>query len=110
MGRTLKERQSPAPRLGMGATQLCNPHRRAFTVVRLINPRTVVVQEDQAWRTDNNGVSDQQEYRFACNPYAPEVTVTLRKHGYWVAKGEPNEGTPYIMGLREKYHDYSKTQ
>jgi len=100
--------KSPEPFVGMGATALSASDRHAFTVVKIVGAKTIVVQEDDAKRTDNNGMSDQQSYEYTPNPEAPRITVTLRKDGRWVEKGGSiRNGRTYVLGFRRKYHDFS---
>jgi hypothetical protein len=97
----------PDPVVGMGATRLSWTDRDPFTIVEVIDARTIVVQEDEARRIDRNGMSECQTYEFTPDPDARRVTLTFRKNGRWVEKGSPMGGTPYAVGHREKYHDYS---
>jgi hypothetical protein len=101
-------RQNVPPAVGMGATELCYTDRHAYTIVEVVSPKEIVVQQDTAIRTDKNGMSESQDYRFEANPNAKRVTVTLRKNGRWVVKGESaKNGTCYAVGGRSEYHDYS---
>jgi hypothetical protein len=106
--RVMEQSASPTPELGMGATELCYSDRRAYTVVLLIDAKTIVAQADHAVRTDNNGMSDSQSYRYEPNPEGRTVTLTLRKNGNWIEKGQPmKNGTVFALGYRNAYYDYS---
>lgn len=108
INRVMERVASPTPELGMGATELCYTDRHAFTVVEIIDAKTVVVQADKAIRTDSNGMSDSQSYEYEPNPDGHKVTVTLRKNGHWVVKGEPmRNGKVFSIGRRSEYHDFS---
>jgi hypothetical protein len=97
------------PTVGDGATMLGWSDRHPYTVIEVSpNGRTVVVQEDFAVRTDNYGMSDCQSYEYSRNPDGRTSTVTLRKNGRWVVKGQGlKNGTGFAMGSRRKYYDYS---
>jgi len=96
------------PTVGMGATRLMYTDRSPYTVIG-ISPsgREITVQEDQAIRLDHNGMSESQEYRYEPDPKGSTAVLTLRKNGRWIAKGEPMSGTPYAIGYRRRYYDYS---
>lgn len=95
------------PTVGSGATRLGWTDRHPYTVIEVLSPRRVVLQEDTAVRVDNNGMSESQEYEFHANPQGQKVTVTLRKNGRWVEQGESIKGTAYSLGYKSKYHDFS---
>lgn len=89
--------------VGMGATQLMYADRHAFTVVR-VSPsgKTVWVQQDNATRTDKNGMSESQEYTFTPNKTNPEVRVNKTKHGW-----HSSLHGSFALGYRYEYYDYS---
>lgn len=92
--------------IGMGATRLMVTDRHPYTVVEIINDRTIVVQEDNARRLDRNGQSESQQYEFTPNPNGERVILTKRKDGRWVQKGVPlNAGSNWRIGERMKYID-----
>lgn len=98
----------PTPVVGMGCTRLAWTDRHAFTVVEVVNTKTIKVRQDHAKRIDTNGVSESQTYEYTADPNAPIITVTLRKNGRWVEKGESaKHGTAYSIGSRNEYHDFS---
>lgn len=98
----------PAPEVGMGATRLGWTDRHPYTIVAVLSPTKIVVQEDNAKRTDNNGMSESQTYDYTPNPDAPKRVVTFRNNGRWVEQGESaKNGRAYAVGDREKYEDFS---
>ena len=101
-----RSRQSN-PEVGMGATEIMWTDRRAYTIVEVRNPKTIVVQEDNAKRTDNNGMSESQRYEFTPNLEGEKIVVTLRKNGKWIRRGESQNGRSFVVGYRTAYHDYS---
>ena len=94
------------PEVGMGATLILWSDRHAYTVVEVKSPRTIIVQRDNAKRTDNLGMSESQEYSYTPNPNAPKEVFTFRKNGRWVEKGKSIRNSPLVLGIREEYYDY----
>lgn len=100
--------QDAVPEVGMGATELCYTDRWPFTIIEVINEKTIMVQVDHAQRTDSNGMSECQEYEFTPNTSSEKVVITRRKSGAWIRRGEPMKGgTRFLIGHRSKYHDFS---
>ncbi len=99
----------PQAKVGEGATILYWTDRVAGTIVSVSKTgREIVVQEDKAIRTDSNGMSDAQDYRYEPNPEGIKRTFTLRSNAHWVLKGESlHRGTRAALGIRRHYHDYS---
>lgn len=91
------------PEVGMGATLVSWTDRHPYTIVR-VSPsgKTVWVKEDNYKRTDENGMSECQNYEFTSNDASPEIMVRKKKNGQWASKG-----TKFTLGSRSKYHDYS---
>ena len=79
--------KSAEPTVGMGATEVMYSDRNPFTVIAVITPRKIVVQEDTSTRTDSNGMSDCQSYTYSPNPEGRTRTLTLRKNDRWVPMG-----------------------
>jgi len=94
------------PTVGMGVTELMWSDRHAYTIIEVIDSKTLKVQQDTATRTDSNGMSDSQDYRFEPNPQGHTVIITLRKSGRWMRKGE-QKGSGWTIGSRSEYHDFS---
>lgn len=97
------------PEVGMGATVLMWTDRHAATIVEVVSPTKIRVREDKAIRTDSNGMSESQSYRYEPGPETcVPRTFTLRKNGAWVRLGEPMKGGLRLaVGHRSTYHDYS---
>lgn len=97
------------PEVGMGVTRLGWTDRDPYTVVEILNDKEIVVQADKATRTDTNGMSEVQKYTFSPDPNGRKVTLTLRKDGRWIAKGEKSgrHATGWRIGERMKYYDHS---
>lgn len=91
--------------VGMGATILEWSDRVACTVIAVNKSGTrITIQEDTAIRTDNNGMSDAQSYRYEANPNGPKHTASKRKDGRWRLAGGR---TVVMVGDRRHYHDFS---
>lgn len=98
----------PEPVIGMGATILFYSDRQAATVIEVVSPSKITVREDSAVRTDSNGMSESQEYRYAENPSGRVLVFTKRKNGAWYMEGDRmRNGTIIRLGVRDAYHDYS---
>lgn len=96
----------PKPEIGMGVTFGCWTDRHAGTIVAISKSgKQITVQGDLAIRTDNNGMSECQEYRFERNPDAPKLIfkITSRRGRKAWRCGEYAAG----LGFRRAYHDYS---
>lgn len=101
----LMENIAPAvPEVGMGATILSFSDRHAATVVEILTPKKVVIQRDNAKRTDSNGMSESQDYEFTPDPNGAKIIITLRKNGRWL---EQKGSTVVNLGRRSAYHDFS---
>lgn len=93
------------PEVGMGATYIGWSDREPFTVVEVSKTgHRIVVQADDARRTDSNGMSECQSYEFTPNPNGHRVVATRRKDGSYRVKGGQ---TRILLGVRQKYYDYS---
>jgi len=100
--------KQPVPKVGDGATMLMWTDRRPFTIIEVSKSgKTIKLQEDNAVRTDKNGMSDCQSYEYTRNPDGAIYTATLRKNGKWVRKGDTVKGTNFGIGYRDKHYDYS---
>lgn len=101
-----------APAVGMGATLLSWSDRHPATVVA-VGPQSkaqpglptwVEVTEDEAKRTDSNGMSECQSYEFTTRPDGHRTRYTLRPGGVYRVKGGDRR---ILFGRRDKYHDFS---
>lgn len=108
----------PTPEVGMGATLLSYTDRHAATICSVETIRGTLyisVQEDNAVRTDSNGMSESQEYTYTPNPDGYVKTFRLGKKGMWEAVYKnPETGRWNVsqvgglrIGSRETYHDFS---
>jgi hypothetical protein len=90
------------PVVGDGATEIGWTDRNPYTVIAVSESgKTVTVQEDDYVRVDDNGMSESQRYLFSPNSHGRTYTLRLTRRG-WSYKG-----TVFILGIRQKYHDFS---
>jgi len=93
----------PTPEVGMGITLLSWTDRSAGTI-RRISPsgKTFWFSDDLATRTDTNGMSEMQEYRFETVD-GPQRAAKKAKDGSWKEVG----GGRIRLDSRSAYHDFS---
>ena len=99
------------PEVGMGATYEIGSDCYPYTIVEVINEKTIVVQEDKYEADSSDGKYDyysNQKYTYKPNLDASKKVYTLRKNGCWIKKGEKmrNWGILHI-GHRNAYSDPS---
>lgn len=97
--------KQPEPKVGDPATIIMWTDRHACTVER-VTPSMVVVRHDRAIRTDSNGHSDQQEYRYERDPNGGLVRFRRTRQG-WREEGKRGRGSALAIGTRDHYYDYS---
>lgn len=96
---------SDMPTIGMGATIRIGSDSYPATIIQVTrNGRRIVLQEDNATRTDNNGLSELQEYTYETNSNGTTHIATLRKDGRYRLTGGQ---IPVSLGNRRKYLDPS---
>lgn len=104
------------PEIGDAATVTHWTDRSAATVINVFQKgkyNYVVVQEDNAVRVDDNGLSEIQDYEYTRNPEG--ITSTFRitdngyEHVYLAETGRYNKSDScgLCIGRRQKYHDPS---
>jgi hypothetical protein len=104
----MAQSQEPEVVEGMGATMLMYTDRKPFTIIEVVNQKEIRLQADNYVRTDNNGMSDSQNYEYSPNPLGTIYTATKRKNGHWVTKGHTTKsGTYWGIGHRSAYYDFS---
>jgi hypothetical protein len=105
---------APEPKIGMGATILRWTDRQAGTIIA-VEGDVVHVQHDKATRTDQNGMSDCQDW--SCEPDPGGAVETFRQDGeggYDAVRWNPETKRwnksgrgGLIVGKRDHYHDFS---
>lgn len=104
-------------KVGDGATLISYSDRHAGTVVEMFTKgkaQYVTVQEDNAERIDDNGMSESQEYKFTPNPQGATHTFKLLPGRPWkqVRKNDKGrfvfyDGYGLRLGHRSEYYDFS---
>jgi hypothetical protein len=113
MNRIMESAKPAHPEVGMGATITMYSDRYPATIVGVElfksgpnkgTASVIRVQEDDAVRTDKNGMSEDQDYDYTPNTNNPIITFTRRKNGSFTEKGRTSG---LIVGRRDKYYDFS---
>lgn len=105
----------PEPQVGMGATILAWTDRYAGTITEVRPNGVITVQDDQAIRVDQNGMSECQESRYEPNPHGPLRHFRRRRNGVWsevefnpeTNRWKFSDGLGLRIGERQHYYDYS---
>lgn len=106
--RTLEYAEGKTPEVGMGATECGWSDRHAYEVIEVIDDRHIIVRRLDAKRTDNNGVSDSQDYEFTSNPNNHTCKLFLTKQGRWRERiGRRLGCNGWLVGKAMEYYDYS---
>ncbi len=94
-------------KVGDGATILWFSDRTAVTIIE-IGKNYVKVQKDRAIRTDGNGLSDCQEYKYERNESGEIYTFKKTRKGLYTDNGRSNDyGCRLSFGYRREYYDYT---
>lgn len=95
------------PVKGMGCTIQGHSDRHACTIIRVSESgKTFWCQRDIATRTDNNGMSESQEYTFRPDPsHGTKYEVYKTRDGKnWKVRGA---GLFVLVGIRREFYDFS---
>ncbi len=93
------------PIIGIGATYCIGSDRYAGTIVYVsANKGLIRVRDDHAIRTDDNGMSDAQEYKYEPNEEGEVRTFYRNRLGGY---GNKRRGGYCAVGVRDHHHDYS---
>lgn len=109
----------PAPYVGMGATLLGWTDRYPATIVQICTNKAgeiveIQVQEDDAKRIDQNGMSEDQDYEYTPNTSGTCYRFKKDRKGMWreIRMGDKGRmvftgGRGLRIGEREKYYDFT---
>lgn len=91
------------PEVGMGLTVGIGSDRHAYTIVS-VSPtgKSFTATQDRAIRTDDNGMSDLQTYRFEPIPNGELVRFSSRL-GVWQCV----YGKRITLGVRSAFYDFT---
>ena len=98
---------NPVLKVGLGATMNLWSDRRAMTIVEVVNPKKIVVQENETKCIDY--YAGEYEVLDGIAEYMGRHTFTLRKNGTWVEEGHPKKygSVTLTVGFRRHYIDPS---
>lgn len=92
------------PKVGMGVTECWYSDRKAGSIIEVSpSSRRAKFQYDKAIRTDSNGMSREQEYRYEPDASGIIRTIFLATDGTWRVYGG---GQTVLLNQRNAYHDY----
>lgn len=101
------EEKTPAT-IGAGATIIHWTDREACTIIKVsVSGKSMIIQQDFATRTDDNGMSESQHYQYEPNPKGRTHEARLGKYGWRLKGSSGRRGTKVLVGVRDSYHDYS---
>lgn len=104
--------KNDTPVVGMGVTHILHSDRNAWTVIKVISPKRIVIQRDRSFRVDKNGMSDNQSWEFEPDEQGMTRVITLRSDGRWreagSTKGSTKGSTTYLVGSRDEFYDYTR--
>lgn len=72
----------PRPVVGMGVTECCYSDREPWEIIEVKDEKHITIREMGYERTDKNGMSDCQEYRYFSKPDGAVKHLVLR-NGRW---------------------------
>ena len=93
--------QTHEPVKGMGVTFNCGSDRYAYTVIEVLAPKTLVIQQDKIVREGTDG-----PHKAVRDEKGEIKTITFRKNGCWYEKGSKmGRGLTFTVGKRRFYMD-----
>ena len=103
----MKSNDNVMPEVGMGVTEYLYSDRKSYTIIEISKSKRICkIQEDRSIRTDSNGMSTLQKYRYEPNPDGGVISISLRKDGNW-RKVRYDKSSTFAIGFRSAYHDFS---
>jgi hypothetical protein len=91
--------------IGEGATVSIGSDSYPYTIIDVSESgKTIYLREDKVERTDSNGMSEIQEYKYSPNLEGQEIKATKRKNGAWKTTGD---NRLVSIGVRRRYYDFS---
>ncbi len=95
------------PVLGTGCTDHYYTDRKAATIVAVMSAKHIRIRHDEAIRTDKNGMSESQSYKFEIGR-GEDIDVRLGADGVWrTAGGKAKHGRVVTLGERNHHWDPS---
>lgn len=98
---------NPELKVGLGATMNLWSDRRAMTIVEVMTPKKIIVQENQTECL--NYYAGDYKVLDSLAEHMGKHTFTLRKNGTWVEEGQPKKygSVTLTVGFRRHYIDPS---
>ena len=92
-----------------GAREYCYTDRHAYEIIEVKDERHITVRAYDCRRTDNNGMSECQDYEYVSNPDGAICHLFLTQKGVWRERyGNRKLGcNRWGIGHAEEYYDYS---
>ena len=103
-------------KVGDGVTEYLWSDRHPYEVSKVINQKHIFIREMDWERTDSNGMSECQEYRYISNPKNNEYELRFKyNHWYKITHWTDREGKTHrksikiniSIGVMERYYDFS---
>lgn len=93
--------------VGMGVTEILYSDKHAYTVIEVSKSgKKASIQRDTATRTDDNGLSEVQSYRYEENLDGEIQQIKLYADGLWhINKRGKGKGNVVVVGIRHEYRD-----
>lgn len=104
------ELKTLVPKVGMGVTKYLWTDYHAYEVIDVKDDRHITVRRLDSKRTDNNGMSDCQDYEFYSNENNSKTTLYKPdpNKAEWVEKfGKRIVSRRWRVGFAKEYYDYS---
>lgn len=105
--RLMENSKMPKPEVGMGVTECQWSDRSPWEIIAVKDERHITVRALDWKRTDNNGMSDCQDYEYFSNPNNPTANLFLTKQGKWRQRySDRSLGcNAFFIGYAERYFD-----
>lgn len=94
--------------VGMGVTHCVGSDRYPYTVVSVVNDRTLYITKD-SYKAVRKTISDpnsfKNEWEYTSNFDDDPIVITKRKNNMWYHRGDTMTGCPFFIGQRRVYFD-----
>jgi hypothetical protein len=105
--KNIQKKEELNVKVGDGATISWYSDKTPVTIIE-IGKNYIKVQEDDAIRIDNNGMSDNQEYRYERNVHNTIYIFKKTRKGLYTDNGKSRDyGSRLLFGFKRKYYDYT---
>lgn len=99
-------------KVGDGVTEYLWSDRNPFEVTKVINQKHIFIRPMHYERTDSNGMSDCQDYKYSSDLTAKEKELKFRYNHWWEIYTDYFGKKKYrkiniSIGVMERYYDFS---